>query len=81
MDAFGSIASMRLLPTIFSIVLHLAGAQSSRKSSISTAAPEVKVTKPIDKDRAAENEGGANIEAKPKSLLSLLPVRLDFYII
>ena len=52
----------------------LSGAQSSRKSSVSTAAPEVLVTRPADKDRDAQNEAATNNEAKPKNVLSLLPV-------
>ena len=52
------------------------GAPSSRKSSVSTAAPEVKVTKPVDKDGATPSDGVTINGAKPKSLLQLLPVRL-----
>ena len=52
----------------------LSGAQSSRKSSVSTAAPEVLVTRPADKDRDGQNEAVNNNEAKPKNVLSLLPV-------
>ena len=55
------------------------GAQSSRKSSVSTAAPEVLVTKPADKDREVQNEAAPSTDTKPKSLLSLLPVISLFY--
>ena len=53
--------------------------QSSRKSSVSAAAPEVILTKPHDKDasNAQSSEKSATDEKKvpaPKSLLQLLPV-------
>ena len=56
--------------------------QSSRKSSVSAAAPEVILTTPLDKDagNVQSSEKPAADEKKvpaPKSLLQLLPVSQD----
>ena len=55
--------------------------KSSRKSSVSTAAPEVILTKPADKDIDGQSESPQEEEKKRtmgKSLLQLMPVRLFF---